>query len=135
MGGVTIFNILIISPVGIEIGGKMFKNDFLTSKNPRKFLLIYFCSWHLALRLVGKWKWEFHLIYFGSWQLTLRLVGKCLKWFFDFKKSQKISFIFFWDWNFTPFGCPQQPNLTFSVPHKLNFTPFRCPWQPNFINF
>ena len=40
---------------------------------------------------------------------------------------------FFKDWNFTPFGCPWQPNFTsFWRPRQPNFTPFWCPWQPNF---
>ena len=43
MGGVIFFfYILIISPVGIGIRGKMFKKWILTSKDPSKLYLIFF---------------------------------------------------------------------------------------------
>ena len=48
----------------------------------------------------------------------------------DFKKSHKILFLFFKDWNFAPFQGPQQPNFTpFRGPRQPNFTPFRGPRQ------
>ena len=39
-----------MTSVGIGIGGKMFKNYILTSKSPRKFILIFF-SIEISLQL------------------------------------------------------------------------------------
>ena len=70
--------------------------------------------------------------------LTISLVGNGIygemfkKYFLITKIPRKLNFLFFQDWNFTPFQRPRQLNFTpFRGLRQPNFTPFWGPRQPN----